>query len=184
MKEKGMLFKGEMVRAILSNEKTVTRRLAKGPCRYAVGDTLWVREKFRVVMHQWDTAVEFAAGGAKAVFVSPDLIRPPLALRFPGANKALHSEKWRPSIHMPRWASRIKLRATSVHRERLQDITEHDAAAEGMRIVCLERDWRGWLKDLFASYIDEINGDGTWASNPEVHVIRFEVLPQVSDPRL
>lgn len=77
--------------------------------------------------------------------------------------------KWRPSIHMPRWASRITLEVTDVRVERLQEIGEDGAIAEGSpyksQIEALE-----WYIELWES----INGDGSWDQNPLVWVIEFK----------
>jgi hypothetical protein len=91
--------------------------------------------------------------------------------------------EWRPSIFMPRWASRITLEVTSVRVERLQDITEEDALAEGVpplraiaggiEIPCAPR-----YRDGFRQLWDAINGDrATWASNPWVWVVGFKRVP-------
>lgn len=84
---------------------------------------------------------------------------------------------WRPSIHMPRWASRITLEVTSVRVERLQDISEADAQAEGWtRRPEVSTDpqvhkeaARDWFMDLWES----INGHGSWDANPWVWVVEF-----------
>ncbi len=89
-------------------------------------------------------------------------------------------ERWRPSIHMPRWASRLTLRIKSVRVERLQEISEADAKAEGWSRrdgvssdpqvhIDAARDWFG---DLWES----INGPGSWSANPWVWVIEFDVI--------
>ena len=158
MKERPILFNGDMVRAILEGRKTQTRRVMKpqpekdsirdehwwpsnmhqsmvyiesemqqwqglaGDCfpHGGIGDRLWVRETWSVhpAMDEYkpsdistDNSVDYIAG--------PD--------RFSGFGKT------RPSIFMPRWASRITLEITAVRVERLQDISEEDAKAEGAR---------------------------------------------------
>lgn len=137
MKEKGILFSAPMVRAILDGRKTQTRRLVREqdlcvddgeaffppyltgepepcnvPCPYGpVGRRLWVRETWRV-----DTGNE----GTSCVMYRAD------------ANPSTDGYKWNPSLLMPRWASRITLEVVSVRVERLQDITEEDAKAEGV----------------------------------------------------
>lgn len=86
--------------------------------------------------------------------------------------------KRRPSIHMPRWASRITLEIVSVRVERLQDISEADAEAEGWQIrpeVSSDPEVhadaaRDWYMDLW----EEINGAGSWDLNPWVWVIEFK----------
>lgn len=94
-------------------------------------------------------------------------------------------EKWRPSIHMPRWASRILLEITAVRVERLKDISEADAKAEGVELADgFQELWKGYAKnhhDLmhsaaqsFASLWCSINGDGSWDANPWVWVIEFK----------
>jgi hypothetical protein len=92
----------------------------------------------------------------------------------------------RPSIFMPRWASRIDLEITAVRVERAQDITEEDARAEGMDDESYA-DFREWaegcaptgsridgLKDCFARLRDSIHGPGAWDANPWVWVISFK----------
>ncbi|HBM3258674.1 TPA: hypothetical protein LVN16_000998 [Klebsiella oxytoca] len=149
MKERGMIFNAEMVRAILDGRKTQTRRTVKpqpdedglakvtnGPwvdtsernyrCPFGdVGDRIWVRETW-------------AEAGASA----PDLKLyranypehvPSHYENVPPANEI----RWTPSIHMPRWASRILLEITDMRVERLNSISEEDAIAEGMQgVIC------------------------------------------------
>ena len=103
---------------------------ARMPC--APGDLLIGRESWRPVMESWRSFVEYRAGGeldvdGRALFVAERGI----ALRFPGAKKDVHTEKWHPSNHMPDWAARIRRRVLSVTVERVQDITEEDAVREG-----------------------------------------------------
>ena len=109
------------------------------------------------------------------------------------------SEKWRPSIHMPRWASRITLEVTGVRVERLQDISEADARAEGAQVVPFYPDdgfplSDGWThvgddgkcvlytsaRDSFRALWESINGADSWASNPWVWVVSFK---RVSETR-
>ncbi len=95
--------------------------------------------------------------------------------------------KWKPSIHMPRWASRITLEVTGVRVERLQDISEEDAIAEGVEVL-----WRGYddAQDFYRNYHtggylftakasyrtlwESINGPGSWERNDWVWVIEFK----------
>ena len=102
--------------------------------------------------------------------------------------------RWRPSIHMPRWASRITLEIVSVRVERLQDISEEDAIAEG--VYCenvIVSSYYGHHEvgeylyffhggpdegfesavDAYAALWDSINGEGSWEKNPWVWVIEF-----------
>lgn len=112
---------------------------------------------------------------------------PGLAEYAPGAFDYI---KWRPGIHMPRWASRITLGITDVRVERLNDITEADALAEG--VVWSER-WQAFVvpgvehpnkdfpvlsrataREMYAALWDTINGSGEWLGNPWVWVVSFE----------
>lgn len=155
MTERPILFSAEMVRAILKGDKTQTRRVMKltslghikapimygrrkpddrnapDACPYgAPGDALWVRETWAPHPH--------GVMRCGAVYCAE-----------PGA--VPDAGRWRPSIHMPRWASRITLRITDVRVERLQDISEEDAKAEGatMRPACHGFQYRspGWSMD-------------------------------------
>ena len=88
--------------------------------------------------------------------------------------------RWRPSIHMPRWASRIDLRVTDVRVERLQEISPDDCLAEGLdKNTGGAYPWHTYASDEFASLWDILNklrGFG-WDANPFVWVATFEVLP-------
>ncbi|WP_275157606.1 hypothetical protein [Citrobacter koseri] len=204
MKERGMIFNGEMVRAILEGRKTQTRRLVGSSTsdlldlqkqyphkKYNIvcpfgqpGDRLWVRETFqgplvseelfeeyRAYPEKFETPqyCEYAAdGGAKPEYCDLD-------------DNLRHG--WRPSIHMPRWASRITLEITGVRVERLNDISQEDAHAEGMELT----GWRPtysdpdsggevWTPyDNFAQLWESIYGEGSWKENPWVWVIEFKV---------
>jgi hypothetical protein len=126
-------------------------------CPYGVpGDTLWVREA-----HALSMPVRYVA------------------------TDAIHElRKKRPSIHMPRWASRITLKITDVRVERLHDISEADALAEGI-VEKPDRIW--WVDDgdpehgfgspraAYAELWSSINGPGSWDANPWVWAVSFEV---------
>jgi hypothetical protein len=131
MSELPILFKGPMTRAIVEDRKTQTRRLAKPQppadfggkselyalaehAPYAVGDHLWVRETWKL----YDC------------FGKIDPNRAIYAADF--ANDFKTQGSWRPSIFMPKWASRLWLEVKTVRAERLQDISEDDAIAEGI----------------------------------------------------
>ena len=119
-------------------------------CRYGKpGDLLWVRETWGAVSPT-DEPVPLALGQCEIEYRA-DL--PPGCTDGPGEWPADESNcpevpKWRPSIHMPRWASRITLRITDVRVERLQDISDADAQAEGatMRPACngFQHRYPGW----------------------------------------
>jgi hypothetical protein len=181
MTEKPILFSGEMVRALLDGRKTMTRRIVKGNvienghghcqilrpnghyqelvCPYGQpGDRLWVRERISKplpldVESKCFTGYYFAGDEERKI-------------------------KWIPSIHMPRWASRITLEVTSVRVERLQEITEADAKAEGVtkpsdHPLCVGdcRTAYSRFKELW----DRINAErAVWESNPWVWVVTFK----------
>jgi hypothetical protein len=144
-----------MVRALLAGTKTQTRRLFKGIeqmengsfhifggmvgvseedvpkhapdyVRIQVDDRLWVREAWRCNGWATDVATIFYAASEGDGYTA-------MCEQYPVADKRPLRVKagWRPSIHMPRWASRITLDVTDVRVQRLQDISEDDAAAEG-----------------------------------------------------
>lgn len=224
VKERPILFSGEMVRAILAGNKTQTRRVVKPQpkplcvghcpatkpcfthdglhcmpseyCPYGrVADRLWVRETWRPIHHAQrvnETYVRyFVDDGLKSAHHTMKMDIP---------------MRWRPSIHMPRWASRILLEITAVRVERLQDISIMDAISEGVRCpdcgyrlldalahadhaICVNK----WLKDCkagmggalhpaqeeFGQLWDSINGKTpgkTWDDNPWVWVIEFKKI--------
>lgn len=157
MAEKAILFNAEMVRSILNGKKTATRRLVnfhKGknpswsgyvkdglvlyngknepcssPAKYKVGDTLYVRETWRVINGYPATEgfdVVFYADG-KIVPCFFDTIE-----RYSKFCPYEEKEGWQPSIYMPKEAARIFLRVTDVRLERLQTITEEQAEREGV----------------------------------------------------
>lgn len=79
---------------------------------------------------------------------------------------------WKPSIHMPRWASRIQLEIVSVRVERLNDISDHDALAEGCSTKDMQHGDR--LASVFSRLWESINGAGSWEANPYVWVVEFK----------
>lgn len=93
--------------------------------------------------------------------------------------------RWRPSIHMPRWASRLTLEVSGVRVERLHDISEEDARAEG----CAPWPPRGAMvgqqvrpgfdtaRDAFRALWEHINGPGSWEANPWLWVVEFRRIP-------
>jgi hypothetical protein len=160
VKERPILFSAPMVKAILAGRKTQTRRVVKGPitgvhegvpyriihgghdcdganfrrdikCPYGQpGDRLWVRETFSLV--PCSAGCEKYPNGFDPTIAS---VRQPNAphegVRYRATWDKTHSARWRPSIHMPRWASRITLEITDVRVERLHGISESDKLAEG-----------------------------------------------------
>lgn len=83
--------------------------------------------------------------------------------------------RWRPSIHMPRWASRILLEIVNVRVERLHDISEADAIAEGCN-NSLHLQGGRFANENFAHLWWTINGDGSWEANPWVWAIEFKAV--------
>lgn len=208
MSDRPILFSAPMVRALLAGTKTQTRRALKrqpeqnsaglfvldgpngfsqakatdvpssyetlGLVRIAGGDRLWVRECWRTIIHV-DGLAPREISASRPIFYEADN-RPP-----EGRGKI------RASIHMPRWASRLTLAVTEIRVQRLQDISEEDAIAEGPGFVgkisgevCESvaahrlggprwRNARDWYADLW----DSINGAGAWDANPWVVAVSF-----------
>lgn len=139
----------------------------------AVGDRLWVRESF--YEHGcWQ------GGGydpEDSYFVSDkQVLYPADGIKRPSERKRDDFWRSRPSIHMPRWASRITLEITGVRVERLQDISETDARAEGIT-GSLVRDVTAAYSALWSS----IYGEESWQANPWVWVIEFKKLETSHD---
>jgi hypothetical protein len=180
MKERGILFSAPMVRALLDGSKTQTRRILKpNPnatetrtpagmvplCPYGkVGDRLWVREAWRTV--------------AEADALPPRDLAPAHRLWFEAnSDNQPGFGRLRPGMFMPRWASRITLEITGVRVERLQDISEADALAEG----CAAKhtaDAEYNARKAYAVLWESINGGGSWDANPWVWVVEFRRLPR------
>lgn len=214
---KPILFSTEMVLAILEGRKTQTRRLHGldeikknpndwtfnnfstddkrtfahfrkkednkiksifGTSPYQIGDILWVRETWQTTYNEgenkWDTI--YKADGF--FWIDDD-----------------GPMKWKPSIYMPKKRARIFLEVTNVRVERLQDISEEDAIAEG--VESFNHGYGGspvgvWYKDYiygkfnlkpnfsFKSLWKKINGEDSWKSNPWVWVYEFK---QVHHPK-
>jgi hypothetical protein len=196
MTDRPILFSAPMIRALLDGRKTQTRRLAwqeprvflktgDGPAepvlvpslwqRVAPGDRLWVREAFS----ESDPAPVYRAD-------------------YDGADTT--GWGWRPSIHMPRRASRLTLVVAAARRERLRDISREDAIAEGFARLSKDggrvwkyglpdRDglpgtddfgwpWHDWEldpRDAFRKLWETLHGAGAWAINPELTPLTFTV---------
>lgn len=206
MADRPILFSAPMVRALLAGTKTQTRRVVKPqpspelladyaeirvtrgstrtdaqalseclPCPYGQpGTKLWVRET-------WAPNT-----------VQPLEHRPPADYLYAATDSARYAVcRWRPSIHMPRAASRITLEITGVRVERLQDISEADAQAEGCPVECMTPtgDDSGSAIHGPGGYLalwESINGPGSWAANPWVWVVEFKrvevPIRQASEP--
>lgn len=221
MTERGMIFNGEMVRAILDGRKTQTRRIMKiqpehsgfglrrvidskngsddgkyfwslsdacglkirsksFTCPFgSVGDRIWVREAFRVHSRATDVATLVYKASERNSWTE-QTNRVPVSV----CNKPATPEKWTPSLHMPRWASRLLLEITDVRVERLNAISEEDARAEGIIdggcLNCGEPEPCGCANpepdatDAFAYLWQSIYGQESWNANPWVWVIEFK----------
>ncbi|EKZ5698347.1 hypothetical protein JKF61_18625 [Klebsiella quasipneumoniae] len=217
MTERGMIFNAEMVRAILDGRKTQTRRPVKFPvhdrnlgCELAgnelagelsagnylnsafgkPGDRIWVRETFCPVD---DTQY----GGEKWVdYRATPRYEASHPAGWDSAPNDAEALKWRPSIHMPRWASRILLEITDVRVERLNAISPEDAESEGLERTNftgfgdepglpsypepdvyfdpLKKQWKEYPPEAFAGLWESIYGEGSWKANPWVWVIEFK----------
>ena len=193
MKETGMLFTSQMVRAILEGRKTQTRRVAKPvkhpdlgnlytPGALAMGrepqnvidracplgqpgDRIYVRETWQVA--GGNSGIWYAATDSKT-----DEGNSPVT-------------NWRPSIHMPKDLARIWLEVTGVRVERLQDISEADALAEGARfeLASIDSVRIGATASFLSGFrnIWESTG-GDWDANPWVWAIDFKVLSTTGRP--
>lgn len=126
------------------------------------GSRLWVRETW-AAPHAYD-------------HLPPRLI--PQDARFHyAASEDRGGLMWRPSIHMPRWASRITLEITEVRVERLQGISDEDLAAEGIQgLIDAGVDHDGTPRDTYRVLWESINGPGSWDANPWVWGIAFKVI--------
>lgn len=160
------------------------------PVRVAPGDRLWVREAWAACHLRRNPDGEYVSVADDfAVRAKCDLREQHLVYRADGGDA--FEGKWRHSINMPRWAARLFLDVTAEERcERLQDISEGDAKAEGARpcttcggtgaveidgvdagcTECLQRPYSRWFEMLW----DSIHGPGAWALNPWVRVITFK----------
>lgn len=157
------------------------------PCPYGQpGDRLWVRETWSPDFANYyphDRAF-YAADKHHQVDIE---VRDGVRGIYSPESRVFVPFKWRPSIHMPRLASRITLEIVSVRVERLQDISEADAKYEG--IAPLPHHDGRWMSEhakglnfpsavaAFRTLWESINGPGSWAANPWVWVVEFRRLP-------
>jgi len=199
VKERPILFSAPMVRAILAGTKTQTRRVVKFKPWYQIeerddgtqwpwmydsendgdcwipspygqpGDRLWVRETW---------AAPHGEDGRPPRAIQCDQMRIHYA-----ASEDRGGLLWRPSIHMPRWASRITLEVTGLRVERLQDISEEDALAEGIdkneanrTLSCIGLNVISGPVAEYSALWESINGPDSWEFNPWVWVIQFKKL--------
>lgn len=144
------------------------------PCPFgSVGDRIWVRETFQGPLFDFDLMDSYCKDSTpfeKSEFCVYKADGVP-APEFYDADDELHC-CWRPSIHMPRWASRILLEITDVRVERLKSISDRDALREG----CNAADMKSGdcVADVFARLWASIYGSDSWNANPWVWVIEFK----------
>lgn len=209
MKCMPILFSPPMVRAILAGRKTQTRRILKpqhipagvrtlrfenqnaeelmhvAKCPYgSPGDRLWVRETWGEVSHvDWgdprkEPFVHVLGPDERCIIYREEALRH--GFEWAGESEA---ERWRPSIHMPRWASRLALAITDVRVQRVQEISEEDACWEGA-MGPFPTFSHGEIgeggpdshRDGFADLWNSINGPDAWQRNDWVWALTFEVL--------
>ncbi|MDP9037816.1 MAG: hypothetical protein M3O02_00915 [Acidobacteriota bacterium] len=215
MTERPILFNGPMVRAVLDGRKSQARRVVKwnnhagvnlafsrleaehmfnvmwglysrdgearwqeranAKCPYGKsGDLLWVRETF---------GFDCMAGADECAHKDCIHYRADVT-----DGRATESWKghWKPATHMPRWASRITLEITEIRVQRLQEISEADAVAEGTRIDHMPIDVSRMPYPThidcgrFAAAWESINGSGSWDANPWVWAVSFKLLADSS----
>ncbi|PXW42119.1 hypothetical protein DET57_114111 [Klebsiella oxytoca] len=225
MKERGMIFNGEMVRALLDGRKTQTRRIMSVQpessefglryitesslvkevgmyfwslsdacgmkarskpfaCPYGKpGDKIWVRETWSSDFANYypNDRVWYAADNNRQLDI--EVVNGVRGIYSPESDVHVPF-RWHPSIHMPRWASRILLEITDVRVERLNAISEEDARAEGIIdggcLNCGEPEPCGCANpepdatDAFAYLWQSIYGQESWNANPWVWVIEFK----------
>lgn len=155
-----------------------------------VGDRLWVRETFQGPLFDYDLMDSYCKDPTPfekpefCVYKADGVPAP----EFYDADDELHC-CWRPSIHMPRWASRILLEITDVRIERLNAINEHNAHAEGvakLRGGFWKHYQPGWTqhqlsaRGSFVTLWKSIYGDESWNSNPWVWVIKFKRIEELT----
>ena len=201
IKERPILFSGQMVRALLDGRKTQTRRIVKTGCEIAgcelnsmlrqeldqgaggflcpygqPGDMLWVRETWGSINadHPKCKGGKKPMQGDKIVYRS----NPADDYQWGSGKPSQGSFVWRPSIFMPRWASRITLEIASVRVERLQDIETNDCYEEGITrpkgpIWGSEVTQRDNAVGAYREIWNSINGPDSWDKNPWVWVIEF-----------
>ena len=209
MADRPILFSAPMIKALLAGRKSQTRRVFKGIeqlpngnfhihgpgggivgvreedvpnhaldyARISVGDRLWVKENHAIVPR---TAYRMSEGVQQTLKPGDDHDAAVYAAEWERSKPG----RWRPSIHMPRWASRLTLTVTDVRVERLTSISEEDARAEGVEPSPTHPGW--WLsqtagklcptaRDAYGDLWNAINGEGSWQADPWVAAYSFEV---------
>ena len=200
MTDRPIIFSAPMVRAMLDGRKSQTRRVLKVPsgsyveqggvwamtdgCAYGdaalpytTGDRLWVRETFIGPYAYEVNEYPPRDWGNKAIWFPADG-------PVPEKHAGQFWHRARPSIHMPRWASRLTLTVTDVRVQRLQDISEADAVAEGCDAVLALTIKRpngahpGNPRECYCDLWNSLHGPGAWDANPWVVALTFDVVRQ------
>lgn len=187
MADKPIIFRPEMVQAILEGRKTMTRRKSD---RYQVGDHLWVKETWATVRFVYDWEVTTSLVDTIDLNGAMPERFPNIYLGTPIVDKILHKArfdydchpdergfKWRSPLFMPKWAARIWLEVTDVRKERLGDISEEDAVLEGFETRVERNEFCAWsipALNQFLDYWRKLHGDIDY--DEEVNVITFKVL--------
>lgn len=212
-KERPILFSGAMVRAILEGRKTQTRRIIKpqpASVEYWFGGQPSDKHKGVCSLRDsngqgWTIECEkfkpyYGKPGDERLWVRETFLNnalqgyPPVYFYRADSDEKPEDRKWKPSIFMPRAASRITLEITSVRVERLKDISEEDARAEGIiweqtseGAIFLapgtkqsfnkkNMEWGSTPREAYRFLWESINGKGSWDKNPWVWVIEFKKL--------
>ncbi|UST97724.1 hypothetical protein [Pseudomonas siliginis] len=205
IKERPILFSAPMVRAVLDGRKTVTRRPVKVQPRSRAdigsygkgqpfirnpdvtkrnpecpfgnpGDRLWVRETWYCDHNEVMRGPYLKPDDLDVIEARDDgtLVYAADGLTPYEADQPV----WKPSIHMPRWASRILLEITDVRVERLQDISRADIRAEGLQCPPelasddVSPNYRDWYPEAWKELWNSTGGD--WDANPWVWVVEFK----------
>jgi len=208
MADRPILFSGPMVRALLDGRKTQTRRTMpdqklfrdgpagpeiwtgfmgwqylawaldnRGVCgkgvlpRIAIGDRLYVRE-------HWNTDVRNDGISPRDIRATEPVWYIADGVSTRSTDFSVRSSQHRQAMHMPRWASRLTLTVTDVRVERLQDINEADAKAEGVSDEFTDYEIYGQSQPYrfgYSALWNDINGPGAWDENPWVVAYTFTV---------
>lgn len=156
--------------------------------KQAIGDLIWVRERIAIVP---SSAYRQSEGVQQTINPSASY---EAAIYGCGWDRSI--PKWKPSIHMPRWASRLTLKVTGVRVERLQDISGIEACAEGVTWLDEGRGAEKWGVhgaidynhdtpcEAYSSLWNQINGADAWDENPFVVALTFEVIHKNIDQYL
>lgn len=186
MKERPILFKGEMVNAIIEGRKTQTRRIMKPQPILENGLLRWVKFPLDICLDSHsDVVARYSPYGHKGDVL---WVRECFSMTADGHVHYKATDmpvgQWKPSIHMPKYLSRITLEVTDVRVERIQDISDEDAKAEGVTPVdpngeglasYIVKRTGNRHKPAFSMLWDDINeprGYG-WDANPWVWVVTF-----------